>query len=338
MISKFLFSAIVLILIFPFSVLSQKPAERNSIRIMFYNVENLFDTIDDPETDDNEFTPQGDRHWTPKKFEKKIENTAKVIVAAGGWESPAIIGLCEIENQFVLEKLCNHPLLKKSDYHIIHKESPDHRGIDVALLYRKDLFIPETYSAIPVLNEKGDTLPTREILHVTGAFQDGRQFHFFVSHWPSRYGGLMETENGRKLAAKCLKQAVDNVQTERPDAGIICMGDFNDQPYDESIRKVLGASPVQEDTGISKLVNISSGVGNSGIAGTLKHQQEWAVFDQFIISRNLLSVTKTSVFTAGFLLEPDAKFTGNKPFRTYAGFRYTGGFSDHLPVLLDLQK
>ena len=330
------FLAIPIFFVSLFSLFSQNNSDKSPYKIMFYNVENLFDTVDDPATNDDEFTPSGDRHWTTKKLDQKIGNIAKVFVAAAEWNSPALIGLCEIENQFVLEKLINHPLLRNQEYRIIHKDSPDHRGIDVAILYRKDLFNPTDYSTIPIVNEDKDTIATREILHVEGKFTNGKECHFFVNHWPSRYGGLMETDSNRKLAAICLKQAIDKILIENPESNIICMGDFNDQPEDESISTILGASSKLDNE--SMLINISSDWNSGGQTGTIKHQQEWAVFDQFIITRNLGSSTKAHIFNKAFLLEPDTKYTGFKPDRTFAGFRYTGGFSDHLPILLELQK
>lgn len=301
---------------------------------MFYNVENLFDTENDPATNDDEFTPMGDRHWNTKKMNKKISNISKVIAAAGGWEKPAIIGLCEIENHFVLEQLCNHPLLRKYDYHIIHKESPDHRGIDVAMLYRKNLFSPENYSTIPIINEQ-DTMATREILYVTGKFQNGETMHFFVNHWPSRYNGILETEPKRILAAKRLKQAIDKLQSQTPNVRIICMGDFNDQPENKSIYEILGACPQQKKEKDRKLTNLTF-LTTPKIKGTIKYKQEWTFFDQFIVTPNLLPRVHASIFSPDFLLEPDKKYTGKKPFRTYIGFKYNNGFSDHLPIILKL--
>lgn len=331
------FPIILIFLYTPFFLFAQNTQEMRSYTIMFYNVENLFDTVDDPTTNDDEFTPHGERHWTSKRLDLKIERIAKVIVAAGKWENPAIIGLCEVENLFVLEKLTSHPLLKKSEYRIIHKDSPDHRSIDVAFLYRKELFNPINYSTIPIINENTDTIPTREILHVEGNFLNGKEYHFFVNHWPSRYGGLMETEGTRRLAAKHLKSAIDEIRGKFPEPRIICMGDFNDQPDDESLCKTLGALSSTAKHETSNLINLSQS-WSSGQLGTIKHQQDWAIFDQFIISENLVPSTKASILNNKFLLEPDTKFTGFKPNRTYIGYRYNGGCSDHLPILLTIQK
>ncbi len=329
------FFACILLLILPAQLLSQTTVEKNFCKILFYNTENLFDAEDNPLANDDEFTPSGDRHWTSKKLEQKIDRLAKVIVAAGTWETPTIIGLCEVENLFVLEKLINHPLLKKSDYRIIHKDSPDHRGIDVALFYRKGLFFPENYSTIPIVDEKGDTVATREILHVSGNLQDKKTVHFFVNHWPSRYGGLMETDANRELAAALLKKSICALHEKEPDANIICMGDFNDQPWDDSLAKILGAAK-PTDSGNNGLVNLSW-EWETLPTGTLKYQQEWNIFDQFIVSKNLQRDCSTTIFSESFLLEEDAKYTGCRPFRTFNGFQFHGGFSDHLPIILEMK-
>lgn len=327
---------LALIILFHFRLFSQDSREGNEHFIMFYNVENLFDTEDDPDTNDDEFTPNGDRHWTMLKLDRKIENLAKVIIAAGSWEKPDVIGLCEIENLNLLEKITSHPLLKKLNYQIIHKESPDHRGIDVAMLYRKDLFYPESYTAIQIKNEEDEIIKTREILHVMGSFKDGKRIHFFINHWPSRYGGLMETESTRKLVASCLKKETDEIFDHEKDARIVCMGDFNDQPGDESISVVLGALNPTEANENSRLVNMSW-KWESKSGGTIKFQQEWSVFDQFIVSGNLIKTSDVNIFSPDFLLKDDRKYTGVKPFRTYNGFHYNGGFSDHLPIILRLR-
>ncbi len=324
------------LLFFTFFIYVRNSSGKKVYKIMFYNVENLFDPENDPRPGDDEFTPQGERHWTPHKLEQKTAHLAKVIVAAGGWEKPAIVGLCEVEDRFVLEKLINHPLLKKTGYHIIHKDAPDHRGIEVAMLYRADVFAPESYSAIQIKDEAGRLIETREILHVQGYLPDGERVHFFINHWPSRYEGLMETKSKRELAATRLKEAVREVQEKEQDALIICMGDFNDQPWDDSLANILGAVNPR-DSQSNDLVNLSWEWKNKPV-GTLKHQQKWDIFDQFIVSKNIMEDCSAAIFSDSFLLEKDQKFTGYKPFRTYIGFRYHGGFSDHLPIIMELEN
>lgn len=325
--------ALILISGLFFLTTSAQRSENSSVKIMFYNVENLLDPLDDPATADDEFLPEGMRNWTEKRFIQKIDNIAKVIVAAGAWEPVDLIGLCEVENLYVLERLVTHPLLKSSGYGIIHKESPDHRGMDVALLYRRSVFFPQYYSALPIREKTGEILPTREILHVEGKFAGGQVYHLFINHWPSRYGGLMETRENRILAASCLKQLTDSLQKMDDKSNIICMGDFNDQPQDESLSETLGASLIRE--GSSTLVNLSADWAKEKI-GTIKHEHEWAIFDQFIVTENLRARCDAFIYSEKFLLEEDRRFSGFKPFRTYVGFKYNGGFSDHLPVLLKL--
>lgn len=227
------FSSLIFLLLFPFLLSAQN--NKQSFKIVFYNVENLFDTANDSLTNDNEFTPKGERYWSNKKLNNKINKIAKTILAIGEWNPPDIIGLCEIENSFVLKKLTEHHLLKHLDYRSIHKESPDHRGIDVALLYRKYIFTPEKYNCIPIVTSDNDTLKTREILHIKGKLGTTENLHIFVNHWPSRYGGLMETAPLRKLTAQHVKDAINIVLQEDHRAKIICMGDFNDQPWDSRL-------------------------------------------------------------------------------------------------------
>jgi len=312
--------------------------------VMFYNVENLFDAEDDPETLDNEFLPEGDRRWTNSRLYQKLVNISKVILNTGSWEPPALIGLCEVENRLVLEKLLMVTPLKTFGYKIIHKESPDERGIDVALLYRESFFDPIEYRCfLPVLGEN-TVVRTREILYVSGILAGLDTVHLFVNHWPSRYGGLMETRSMRNRAAARLKAEIEQLQLQFRAPAIIAMGDFNDQPSDQSLGKILqGESPFS--AGSPSLVNLSFPWENSG-KGTLKMQSQWQVFDQMIVSAGLLDSTRNLFCLPGdarildlpFLLEKDERFYGEKPFRSYVGFRYQGGFSDHLPVILTLRK
>lgn len=312
--------------------------------IMFYNVENLFDTEDDPDTQDDEFLPKGERRWSGFRFHSKLNNLAKVIVNTGFWEPPAVIGFCEVENRSVLEMLVNHASLKNWKYRIIHKDSPDGRGIDVAAIYREDLFVPVNYDYFPPVMP-GEVEPaTREILYLAGVLNESDTLHFYFNHWPSRYGGLMETRKGRSGAASRLRYEIDALQARHHDPRVVVMGDFNDQPDDESLIKHLKALPeVREDP--VELVNLSAGWAASG-KGTLKYQSVWNVFDQIIVTGNLLN-PQNPVYTtpedsfileAGFLLRKDERYGGMELFRTYEGYRYTGGFSDHLPVILVLRS
>lgn len=336
----------VIILIFLFFVLkcfSQTNTLETSI--LFYNVENLFDTKRNPKANDEEFTPNGDRHWTNYRLNKKLQNISKVILSSSGWNPPAVVGLCEVENRTVLEKLVSFTPLKSISYKIIHKESPDHRGIDVALLYNPKQFYPLEYIYYPLVLENDSIMNTREMLYVSGVLNEVDTIHIFVNHWPSRYSGLMETRQLRNLAAKKLRSEVDKLFREDPNSKIIIVGDFNDQPNDQSLSEYLKAKIPTVPFINSELFNLSFDWLNNDY-GTLKYQSQWSVFDQIIVSGSLLNqsnnnefkVRSASIVNLPFLFENDEKYGGKKPKRTYTGFSYDGGFSDHLPVILKLDS
>jgi predicted extracellular nuclease len=311
---------------------------KNEFSIMFYNTENFFDVENDSITRDDEFTKEGDRRWTSGKLHVKAERLAKVILAAGKWNAPVLIGLCEIENRDVLELLCKIEPLNRFHYKIVQKDSPDLRGIDVALIYRPDLFRPTDYLAIPVVDPDDKSFKTRDILQVSGVLNGCDTIHVFVNHWPSRYGGIMETQKYRRMAALTLKTSVQKVLSQQSKAKVVCMGDFNDTPADESLTTVLEAKQSDTDEN-GELINLSAPWTSYDIQ-TIKSKYRWEVFDQFIVSDYFLAPNKcyqfkgSEIFKAPFLLEPDISYGGVKPKRTYIGYRYSNGFSDHLPVLL----
>lgn len=307
--------------------------------VMFYNAENLFDTEDDPLIRDEEFLPKGDRRWSHYRFNAKLCSLAKVIVNTGSWEPPAFIGLCEVENRYVLERLVAEPSLRKWNYRIIHKNSPDERGIDVAAIYREDVFLPLSYRYFSPVSENDPIPSTREILYVSGILAGFDTIHLFINHWPSRYGGLIETRSVRQKAAKRLRAEVDKLTEAGSEPVIIIMGDLNDQPDDESLTGYLRASLLPGKVP-NVLYNLSYAWQKDG-KGTLKHQSEWNVFDQIIVSGSLLGgrslyvlPSDAVILEASFLFQKDERYLGRKLFRTYEGFRYTGGYSDHLPILL----
>ena len=311
--------------------------------MLFYNAENLFDPFDNPDTQDEEFTPKGTRHWTYKRMNRKLLALSKVMLNAAGYSPPQMIGLCEIENRFVLEKLLETTPLKAYAYRIIHKESPDNRGIDVAFLYESTAFNPISYQYISLRDQGGNELKTREILYVSGILNRTDTLHIFVNHWPSRYGGLLESLPGRELAARTLRVEVEKLQKKYRNPRIIITGDFNDQPDDKSLSQVLEALPLQGVPSEEKLYNLSYPWMKREIK-TIKYQSQWSVFDQFIVSGSLLNEANkiytranwASIADMHFLLEEDIIYGGRRIKRTYNGFRYNGGFSDHLPVLLKL--
>lgn len=312
--------------------------------ILFYNVENLFDINDNLETDDDNFTPDGELHWTSKRFSNKLLNISKVILSASGWNVPEIMVFCEIENRTVLERLIQETPLKSVPYKIIHKESPDHRGIDVALIYNSKNFVPLEYNYYPLI-VSGNKLDTREMLYVSGILGGKDTIHIFGNHWPSRYSGLMETKSLRKAAAILLRTKVDEIIEKYQSPKIVIVGDFNDNPEDESISEVLMAKKLELPVLETKLYNLFFEKQRIS-SGSLKFQSQWFIFDQIIISGSLLSTNSgiyvkpenAKILALPFLLEDDRKFGGQKPFRTYYGFSYNGGFSDHLPILLQLNN
>jgi len=319
---------------------------RGDMRIMFYNVENLFDIYDDSLKVDEAFTPEGEKHWSKRKFTKKLFNIAKVTAAIGQWELPEIIGVCEIENRYVLEQLIKQTALKNYNYKIIHKESPDRRGIDVGLLYRKDKFTPIDYEGVNVTFPFAANKPTRDILYVKGVNNFKDTLHIFVNHWPSRWGGQLATDRKRQYVASVVRGKVDSLFKADVNPNIIIMGDLNDYPNNTSVMKVLKAKPEIENIQNEELYNLAYYMQEVKGMGTHKHKGEWGVLDQIIVSgvllnkENNINMTKDDahVFKAPFLLEPDKHYVGSITFRTYVGFKFHDGYSDHLPVYFDLWR
>lgn len=333
--NSFLLAGLLVVFSFP---LFGQPTGPAAYALLFYNTENLFDTTDDSLKLDDEFLPEGSRHWTRTRLQDKLNNLAKVILAANGFRQPDLIALCEVENRKVLELLTETTPLKTFGYRVIHKDSPDERGIDVALLFRASRVQPLEYHYLPLVNERGDVQTTREILHASFAI-GADTLRVMVNHWPSRYGGQADSEPGRIDAARVLKNAVSEVLARNRHARIVVVGDFNDTPENESIKRKLGAVAPGNRGETGQLVNLSA----AWTGGTLKHEQSWAVFDQVMVSNGLLGqkglscqVADASIVRLPFLFEDDPTWGGKRLFRTYRGYEYTGGFSDHLPVLLRL--
>lgn len=309
--------------------------------VAFYNVENLFDTIDDPKIMDEDFTPSGKLHWTTDRYSEKLSRIAEVLDMLPG-ELPVFIGLCEIENRDVLQDLIKEPLLsassKKSHYSIIHGDSPDERGIDAAALYDASVLKEVTfqYYSIALPNPKDPY--TRDVLYAKGKLND-EWLHFFVNHWPSRSGGQAESEPNRLAVAQLVKERVDSILSVDREAQIIIMGDFNDHPTDRSIGEVLGAGQSSK----AQLYNQMYAIHTSG-NGSYFYKGEWGALDQMITSVALMDtggwcVTEQS---AGVLRDEKILFRDKdgvaRPNRTYAGDSYKGGYSDHLPVYLKLNR
>ena len=311
--------------------------EPAKFRIVFYNTENLFDPFDDPATNDQEFTPSGKNHWTIGKLNEKVMMVYRAIISASDGHYPDIIGLAEIENLWILEYLLRKTPLKDGNYSIVHKESPDPRGIDVALMYRKQTIVPMDYDFIPVHGKGRKPFYSRDILHFKARF-DTETISFMVSHWPSRSGGYTETEGKRNLAAGIERRAIDSIMSKNPQGKFLLMGDFNATPEESCLSRILGASMSTENPGYSGLINLSQFWSAHGI-GTIRTKGHWEIFDQFICSGNLMGnpnlyilPSETKICRADFLLEDDQRYLGKKPYRTFLGPIYHGGSSDHLPI------
>lgn len=304
---------------------------------MFYNVENYFDTKDDPDKNDEDFLPNGKKHWTYNKMEEKRNSIAKVITAVGEGTPVAIVGMCEVENDYVLTSLVKYSPLKNYGYKFIHYDSADKRGIDTALLYHPEQFSP--FSSKPLRKEFSDGKLTRDVLYVSGKTSFGDTLHVFVCHTPSRLGGKNKTEYYRVAVMSMVREYIDSIMSINPKANIIIMGDFNDSPIDKSISLVLGAKQPTEPYETTSLYNMFYKFVGDTFIGTHKYQSQWSVLDQIIVSGNLLASgvvkpTSAYIFRAPFLLEEDKRNMNVRPKRTYNGLRYNAGYSDHLPVVL----
>jgi exonuclease III len=325
-----------------FSAFGQNPQETNSgVRIMFYNVENLFHPSNDSLKNDDEFTPKGERFWSFKRYYDKVNKVGKTAIAVGEWEPPAVIGLCEIEDIKCLADLIYSSPLKRFGYEIVHHESGDKRGIDVALLYRPQAFKVIHHEPI-VLKFGTDSRPTRDILYVKGLVNKSDTLHLFVNHWPSRYGGQLITAPKRDFAAQTLRAKYDSIMKFDANASIIAMGDFNDHPDDPSMLEHLKAKKDTTNLKDDELVNLIWQYEFK--KGTHKYDHEWGILDQFVVTPAMLngkaslktSFEKAQIFDAQYLLEEEKDGVGQITNRTYIGFKYHGGYSDHLPIYMDV--
>lgn len=310
-------------------------------RIIFYNTENLFDTIDDPRTEDEEFLPGAKGHWTSDRYNIKLDHLAKVLAAILDKEQPLIIGLAEVENRQVVCDLIARPVLKKYDLGVIEHDSPDPRGIDVGLIYNKKLVTLQDSAFLTVRLPDLDK-GTRDILYVKGAVS-GKTIHFFVDHWPSRRDGASASQVRRYAAAMVLRGKVNEIERADPHAAIVIMGDLNDNPVDSSVSFILGAQEPAEHPQTLALYDLMLKPYKAG-QYSLKYKDENDVFDQFIVTGSLLDGVSTPQVTAkeGHIFRQDwmlfrhPKY-GEMPNRTYSGPIWHGGYSDHLPVYIDVR-
>lgn len=309
--------------------------------IVFYNVENLFDTQNDPRTNDDSFTPEGDKAWDEERYNTKLEKLSEAITSVDD-KNPIIIGMVEVENASVMRDLQRTGKLNDTKYRVVHFDSPDKRGIDCGLLYDLERFKVTSSSKIRVEFDWNRDMTTRDILYVKGELMNEKELHVFVNHWSSRREGKEETEIKRTTAAKLLRDKVDEILDDDANANILIMGDFNDHPTDKSVAEVLKA---KEATNLEDgdLVNLLYEEHRDG-EGTHNYRRDWAVLDQMIVSqgfyknKNNLGIEKNNAFInrQDFLIftYPDG---GQKPNATYGGPKYYGNYSDHLPIYLFLK-
>jgi predicted extracellular nuclease len=310
---------------------------KRNITVAFYNVENLFDTVNQQGERDGEFTPSGKNKWTQERYTKKLTDISKVLSSVNKNELPEIIGLCEIENRKVLDDLVKTYLLKKGNYAIAHFESPDYRGIDCALLYRPDEFKVKSASPVHISFPDDAEYTTRDILLVKGETRNREEFCIFVNHWPSRTSGLEQSEPKRLAAARILKSKIDSVLRVTPAMNIIVMGDMNDEPSNQSLNMVLGAkNPGVAGTGLLNLMYPL----HLEKKGTYNYRGSWNMLDNIIVSAGLLdnrglkcNQRKGFVFNEKWMENFDEKGV-MYPNRTYGGPNYYGGVSDHFPVYI----
>lgn len=322
-------------------------AQKNSYTvatIAFYNVENLFDTINNPNTKDDYRTPNGASKWTSKRYADKLLKISTVINNIGKAEtktSPVLIGLAEIENEFVLTDLI-HTQPLKDNYGYIHFNSKDERGIDVALLYKKQYFTPIQFykKQVNLINDKGFADHTRDILVVYG-YLFNEPIYVLVNHWPSRRGGQAKSSYKREVAALETRKIIDSILHQDATASIICMGDFNDDPHNKSIKNILRAKANYKNLHDKNLYNPMAKMAKRGY-GSLAYKDKWNLFDQILVSKALTNKKGFRLWKAGIYnpkkLQVSSGSYKGYPFRTYVGNLYQGGFSDHFPVYVYLIK
>lgn len=310
--------------------------------IAFYNVENLFDTEDDPNIIDEEFLPSGGNVWNEEKYQKKLDNMSHVISLIGNEyvSGPAILGVSEVENRKVLEDLVATEKLKDKNYEIIHYDSPDERGVDVGLLYQPAYF--KVFNSKAIFTDLGEDDFTRDILLVSGVF-DGDTLHILVNHWPSRGGGQKKSDPKRKISAALARQQIDSLQAINPKAKIIVMGDLNDNPTDESVVEVLGSTGEMDEAVNGILYNPMVEKFKRG-DGSNAYRDTWSLFDNIIVSEGLLGddksdykFLKASILKEDFMIQKSGKYKGY-PLRTFSNGNFQNGYSDHFPAYIFLIK
>jgi predicted extracellular nuclease len=312
---------------------------QQNFTIAFYNVENLMDTLDNPRALDNDFLPGGKYHWNTKRYKKKQSSIGQVISGLGDQDGPEIIGLAEVENKKVLQDLVATKELKASGYSIVHYDSPDERGIDVALLYKSKSFrlISSRIYSAAFLNIKSHT---RDVLLVKGVVQKDT-FFVLVNHWPSRRSGKEKSEDKRIAVSIMVREALDSILLKQPNAKIIVMGDFNDEPFDKSIAIELNAKPELSSLKKGELFNPFHKLCSQG-SGSVNYSHNWDMFDQILLSKGFFAEENLYHYKKAEVYHPDwmhyRKDVKAGPYRTFMGEDYKGGYSDHFPVYISLEQ
>ena len=324
-------------------------AQDKPYAVVFYNLENLFDIYNDPETHDDEFTPQGAKQWNQIRYEKKLWNMERVLfdIAAIQKDYPIVIGVSEIENRKVLDDLVSQPKLRSANYRICHYDSPDARGVDVAFLYRSDVFKLEGSDNIKLHVEGLPNFRTRDLVVMWGTIE-GEPFYFLVSHWPSRLGGKEASQFKRDACAKQIREIKDSLLAENPATKVIIMGDLNDDATDDSIVEVMGAKGDVNELQKGDFFNPFNEMLRAGL-GTLAYQDEWNLFDNICVTENLVNAEKGklhiikgkkfygNIFTRPYMLQLEGQYK-NYPLRTFVSNNFQDGYSDHFPVYIYIGK
>ena len=324
-------------------------AQDKPYMVAFWNFENLFDIYNDPETHDDEFTPEGIKKWNETKYQKKLSNMERVIfdMAAINKEYPIVIGVSEIENRSVLEDFVAQPKLKGAKYRICHFDSPDARGVDVAFLYRADIFKLEGSDNIKLNVPELPNFRTRDLVVMWGTIE-GEPFYFLVSHWPSRLGGKEASQFKRDACAKQIREIKDSLLKENPATKVVVMGDFNDDATDASLVKVMGAKGKLKELQTGDFFNPYYQMLKAGL-GTLAYQDSWNLFDNICVTENLVNGTYGklrlmkgkkfygNIFTRPYMLQQEGQYKGY-PLRTFVTNNFQNGFSDHFPVYIYIGK
>lgn len=342
---KRLLTTTALLSLFVVAIFAQKPHT-----VVFYNIENFFDTINDPDINDEEFTPEGKNKWTGDKYYKKLANMEQVFfdISAANKNFPTVIGVSEVEVRSVLEDIASTPKLAPANYRIVHYDSPERRGVDVAFFYRPDQFTLEgSFPERAIIPDRPD-FRTRDILTMWGKIE-GEDFFFMVAHWSSRWGGKDQSEFLRVANGTQMRQIADSVRAIRPNTKFVLMGDFNDDPTDKSVVEALGAKGNLKDLKQGDLYTPYYAMLKAGF-GTLAYNDVWNIFDNIVVSENLVNADKGSlklqksiynskyygnIFKPSYLIQQEGKYKGY-PFRSFSGGVFVGGYSDHLPVFINI--